>query len=159
MVFYFIFELFIAWMGRVSAWTDSMQTWDWRCRARLQLSSSWTSRAILVWEVCPPKGYVQILTLRTCDCDLVWKSLCWCNTVKLRCIKLREGRPGFLGGSEGKESACNARDPGSIPGSGRSLKEGMATYSSILAWRTPWTEEPGGAIVHGVSKSRTWLSG
>ena len=25
-----------------------------------------------------------------------------------------------------------------------SLQEGMATYSSILAWRTPWTEEPGG---------------
>ena len=24
------------------------------------------------------------------------------------------------------------------------LEEGMATYSSILAWRTPWTEEPGG---------------
>ena len=28
---------------------------------------------------------------------------------------------GFLGGSDGKESACNARDPGSIPGLGRSL--------------------------------------
>ena len=24
------------------------------------------------------------------------------------------------------------------------LKEGMATHSSVLAWRTPWTEEPGG---------------
>ena len=33
---------------------------------------------------------------------------------------------------------------GLIPGSGRSLKEGMATHSSILAWRIPWTEEPGG---------------
>ena len=86
--------------------------------------------------------------------------------------------------SVGKESACNAGDPGSIPGSGRSpgegigyllqyswaslmaqlvknlpamqkirdrylggedpLEEGMATHSSILAWRIPWTEEPGG---------------
>ena len=34
----------------------------------------------------------------------------------------------------------------------------MATYSSILAWRTPWKEEPGGATVHGVAKSRTQLS-
>ena len=45
-----------------------------------------------------------------------------------------------------KESACNAGDSDSIPGSGRSPAEGngMAPYSSILAWRIPWTEEPGG---------------
>ena len=50
---------------------------------------------------------------------------------------------GFPGGSDDKESACNAGVPGSIPGSGRSPEEGMATHSSILAWRIPWTEEPG----------------
>ena len=50
--------------------------------------------------------------------------------------------PGFLGGSEGKESACNARDPGLIPGSGRSPGEGNGNHSSILAWEIPWTEEP-----------------
>ena len=33
----------------------------------------------------------------------------------------------------------------------------MATHSSILAWRIPWTEEPGGVTVHGVAKSWTWL--
>ena len=33
----------------------------------------------------------------------------------------------------------------------------MATHSSILAWRIPWTEEPGG-LVHGVAKSRTGLN-
>ena len=49
----------------------------------------------------------------------------------------------FPGGSDGKESACNAGDLGSIPVSGRSPGEGMATHSSILAWRIPWTEEPG----------------
>ena len=42
-----------------------------------------------------------------------------------------------------KESACNAGDPGSIPGLGRSPEEGMATHFSILAWRISWTEEPG----------------
>ena len=35
------------------------------------------------------------------------------------------------------------------------LEEEMATLSSMLAWKIPWTEEPGGAIVHGVIKSRT----
>ena len=46
--------------------------------------------------------------------------------------------------SVGKEYACNLGDPGLILGSGRSPGEGMATHSSILAWRTPWTEEPDG---------------
>ena len=34
------------------------------------------------------------------------------------------------------------------------LKEKMASHSSILAWKIPWKEEPGGATVHGVTKSR-----
>ena len=50
----------------------------------------------------------------------------------------------FPGGSDDKESACNAGDLGSIPGLGRSAGEGMATHSSILAWRIPWTEKPDG---------------
>ena len=90
----------------------------------------------------------------------------------------------FPGSSAGKESACNAGDPGLIPWLGRSLEEGisyplqyswaslvaqmvknlpamcetwvqslgwedpleegMATHSTIPAWRIPWTEEPGG---------------
>ena len=90
---------------------------------------------------------------------------------------------GFSGGPAGKESTCNAGDPGSIPRSGRSpgegigypllyswaslvaqmvknlpvmwetwiqsldwedpLEKGMATHSSILAWKIPWTEELG----------------
>ena len=52
-------------------------------------------------------------------------------------------RKNFPGGSGSKESACSAEDLGSIPGSGRSLEKGMTTHSSILAWRIPWTEEPG----------------
>ena len=49
----------------------------------------------------------------------------------------------FPGGSDGKESTCNIEDMGSIPGSGRSLEEEMATHSNILAWTIPWTEETG----------------
>ena len=51
---------------------------------------------------------------------------------------------GIPGGSDSRESACNAGDAGSIPGSGGPLEEGMATHSNIFAWRIPWTEEPGG---------------
>ena len=51
---------------------------------------------------------------------------------------------GFPGGLVSKESACNEGDPGSISGLGRSPGEGNGTHSSILAWKIPWTEEPGG---------------
>ena len=47
-------------------------------------------------------------------------------------------------GSDGKEFACSAGGLSLIPASGRYLEKGMATHSSILAWRIPRTEEPGG---------------
>ena len=105
---------------------------------------------------------------------------------------------GFPGGSAGKESACNAGDLGSIPGSGRfpgegigyplqyswaslvaqraknlpvlhktwvwslnwedPLEEGIATPSSILAWRIPIDRGVWWATVHGDVKSWTQLS-
>ena len=44
-------------------------------------------------------------------------------------------------------------------GQENTLEKEMATHSSILAWRIPWTEEPGGLrAVHGMAKSRTQLS-
>ena len=103
---------------------------------------------------------------------------------------------GFPGSSAVKESACNAGNPGLIPGSGRSsgggigyplhwaflvaqmvknlpamretwvrslgwedpLEKGMATHSSILAWRIHMDRGAWRAAVHGVAKSRTQLS-
>ena len=102
---------------------------------------------------------------------------------------------GFPGSSAGKESACNARDPGSIPGSGRFpgegigyplqyswaslvaqmaknlpavwetwvqslgwedlLEKGLATHSSVLAWRIPMDTGAWQATVHGLADSRT----
>ena len=50
---------------------------------------------------------------------------------------------GFPGSSAGKESACNAGDLGLMPVWKGPLKKGIATHSTILAWRIPWTEEPG----------------
>ena len=53
-------------------------------------------------------------------------------------------------------NAGDVRDMGSIPESGRfPRKEGMATHSSVLAWRIPWTEEPVGLTVHRVTNSQT----
>ena len=51
---------------------------------------------------------------------------------------------GFPDDSDDKESDCSVGDLGLILGSGRSPGEGNATHSSLLAWRIPWTEEPGG---------------
>ena len=62
-------------------------------------------------------------------------------------------RWGFPGGLDNKESACNAGDQGLKPELGRSLEKGMATHSSILACRIPWTEEPGGLQSIGLQES------
>ena len=48
------------------------------------------------------------------------------------------------GGSDGKESAFNTGGPGSIPRSEDPMEKEMAIHFSILPWRIPWTEEPGG---------------
>ena len=50
----------------------------------------------------------------------------------------------FPGSLNGKESACNAEDLGSIPRSGDPLEKGMAIHSSIFTCRILQTEEPGG---------------
>jgi len=52
-------------------------------------------------------------------------------------------KQGFPGDSGSKESACNAGDAGSTPGSGRPLEKEMTTHFNILAWEIPWTEELG----------------
>ena len=44
---------------------------------------------------------------------------------------------GFPGGSDGKESACNAGDPDSIPELEDPLEKGRATHPSILVWKIP----------------------
>ena len=51
---------------------------------------------------------------------------------------------GFLGGSEVKASACNVGDLVRSLGWEDPLEQEMATHTSILAWKIPWTEEPGG---------------
>ena len=62
--------------------------------------------------------------------------------------QLTTGLPRWL---SGEESACNG-DLGLYLAREDSLEEGMATRSSILAWRIPWTEEPGG--LHPIGSRR-----
>ena len=65
---------------------------------------------------------------------------------------------GFIGGSDGKVSACNAGDLGSIPGSGRSPGEGNGTPLQYSFLENPMNRGAWWATVHGVAKSRTRLS-
>ena len=62
-------------------------------------------------------------------------------------------------GSAGKESACNVGDLDLIPGWEDPLEKGKAAHSSILAWRIPWTEEPGGLQSMGSQRVRfDWVT-
>ena len=79
----------------------------------------------------------------------------WIIKSRFLSILLPNQKKGFPDGSVVQNPPANAGDKGSISGSGRSLEKEMATHSNILAWRIPWTEEPGWAIVHRVPKSRT----
>ena len=65
---------------------------------------------------------------------------------------------GFSGGSEIKASACSAGDPGSIPGSGRSPREGNGNPLQYPCLENPMDGGAWWATVHGVTKSQTRLS-
>ena len=71
--------------------------------------------------------------------NLNWGCLCW---------------EGFPGSSDGKASVYNVGDLGSIPGSGRSPGEGIGNPLQYLAWRIPWTEEPGRLQAMGSQRVR-----
>ena len=64
----------------------------------------------------------------------------------------------FPGGSEVKESACNAEDLGSIPGSGRSRGEENCNSLQSSCLENPMDRGAWWATVHGVAKSWTRLS-
>ena len=65
----------------------------------------------------------------------------------------------YPGGSDSREPACQCRRHGfDIWVRKISLEKGMATHSSILAWKIPWTEVPGGLQSTGIAKRWTQLS-
>ena len=65
---------------------------------------------------------------------------------------------GFLGGSDSKESACNVRDLGSIPGSKRSPGGGNGNPLQYSCLDNPINKRAWRATVYGVAKSQTRLS-
>ena len=103
--------------------------------------------SILLVIVCVCTQSLQ-LCLTPCnpvDCSLSGS----CDHVILQAGILERVAMPFPSGLDGKAFACNTRDPGLIPGSGRSpgdlpspLEKEMANHSSILAWKIPWLEEP-----------------
>ena len=85
------------------------------------------------------------------------------NSEKLKAFPLRLGTRqgcllGFPGGSDSKESACNAGDPDSIPGSGRSPGEGNDYPLQYSCLENPMDREAWQATVHEITKSWTRLS-
>ena len=64
----------------------------------------------------------------------------------------------FFGGLDSKPSACNARDLGLIPGSGRSPGEGNGNPPKYSCLENPMARGAWFATVHGVAKSQTRLS-
>ena len=81
----------------------------------------------------------------------------WPNNY-IRCSSTNRDPVGFPGGSEGKVSACNAGDPGSIPGLGRSPGEGNGNPLQYSCLENPMDRGAWQATVHGVAKSWTQLS-
>ena len=60
----------------------------------------------------------------------------WSNS----CLKASAGLPG---GTDGKESACNAGDPGLIPRLGRYPEGRNGNSLTMFDWKSPWTEDSG----------------
>ena len=99
--------------------------------------------------LCLPQGMLwRCLLVLQGTSQIIW----WWRKVKLFLVVFKTGRDkmlpwGFPGGASGKKPACQCRrlkemwtqslDQEDL------LEEGMATHPSILAWRIPWTEEPG----------------
>ena len=130
----FLLSPWLCVMGNITHFTDGdieAGTFPgiWLQSSQLTLPFSWE----VCWEQWIRSAWFEILF------NLVVQCLRICLSVQGILFD-----SGFPCGSHGKEPAHNAGDLGSIPGPGRSRGEGYGNPPSILAWRIPWTEEPGG---------------
>ena len=97
--------------------------------------------------------------------QLSWVPACQLQTLKSQLLYPSIYLPtylltyrGFPGGSDVKKSACNAGDPGSIPGQGRFPGEGNRNPRQYSCLENSMDRGVWQAVVHGVAKSRTQLS-
>ena len=81
-----------------------------------------------------------------------WGDLRWLRLLLWRLYHLNLYNISFSGVSDSKESACSGETRVESLDGEDPLEKGMATHFSILAWRIPWTEEPGGLHSPWVSK-------
>ena len=109
--------------------------YDWATSLSLIGEEMATQSSVLAWSI---PGMGEPGGLRSLGSHRVGH-----NWSDLSAAAAVAGLVGFPGGSDSKESTCNAGDRGLIPGIGRCPKRGMATHCSILAWRITWTEETG----------------
>ena len=116
---------------------------DLQCCISFGCTGKWFSLYLLytLSQILFPVGHCKVLNM--------YISL----YISLRCTR------GFLGGSNGKDAACSVGHQGSFPGQEDPLEKEMATRPRILAWRIPWTEEPGGLqSTRSQSVGPSWLS-
>ena len=100
-------------------------------------------------------------SIRHCTMMLPWEEKPTQRPVKVDTQNTKDNQRDHFDTTKGlplwltsKEFTCNAEDVGSIPGSRRSPGEGNTIHSSILAWKTPWTEESGGLQCIGLQRVR-----
>ena len=124
---------------------DDFEPWCWRRLLRVPWTARRSNQSILK-EISP-------------ECSLEGRML---QTQLSNWTELNQsGLKGSLGGSDGKESTCNAEDVGdmgSIPASGRSPGVGHGNPLQYSCLENPMDRGAWQATVHGVAKSRTWLS-
>ena len=74
-------------------------------------------------------------------------------------LKLLSCEAMLSSGTVAENSPASARGPGLIPGWGDPPEKGTAAHSSVLAWRTPWIEEPGGPQCMGSQRGgHMWVT-
>ena len=129
------------------------ETFEWHSLPK-NINNAWTER-----EKSVPSGALGTLICIRCLPKFISERLLSVQRI-IRWVKYGWINPfwGFPGGSDGKESALNAGDLGSIPGSGRSPGEGNGKSLQYSCLENPMDRGAWRATVHGVLKSQTWLS-
>ena len=108
---------------------------NWSATTRKLIPSPQNSRLWTTWQSSPP-GFSYPLVLHSCT--LPNKVSCFVS----QCVSAQVV----------KDLPAVRETQGLIPGLGRSPGKKMATHSSILAWRIPWTKEPGGLQSMGLQR-------
>ena len=149
-----------SWGATVYGVVQNAHTGDYAIYSGCESCVAWTKHST---SVCLsfPFGKLELwitpLISEGCYQDLWGKKLSTNPSIK-QVILVYNHHQGFPGGSGGKESACDAGDPGSVPGSGKPPEEGNG-YPLLCSWlENPMDKGAWWAAVLGVAKSWTWLS-